>query len=154
LIQPHQKKAPDHPVERFNSFTPISMKRLHPYLRDAQGQAYESRPDRAKLYPNHRKAQAWQANYSGVTKLAAVDRRFWVNGWSNPYRLRLCEKDGPIKTSICQLAPVDEEGRYTGQLQLFDKDSRSRFQLRVWLRETGQRWLEVHFEVISVKEGK
>ena len=119
-----------------------------------RSQPCESRANWAILYPSRNKRESWQSDFTGVVKLDIVNRRFWINVWSGDiYRLRLCEKDGPVKTSVCQLSPVDP-GRYTGRLLLSDEDSSCQFLLRVWLRETGHPLLEVHIEVISQKEDR
>ena len=148
-----KKKALSPQAKRLHNFIPIPMKKIPQYLGGTQAQRtkqpYEDRPDRALLYPVRNKREAWQSNYNGVVRLSAVGKRYWVNLWiSDPYRIRLCEKDGLLKTPVCQLSPVGS-GRYTARLQLADEDSSRQFLLRVWLHETDQRWLEVHFEVIG-----
>src|SRR5262249_36761485 len=112
---------------------------------------YESRPDRANLYPARNKREPWQADLISVVRLLATGALYWVNVWAsdNTYRLQLSEKDGPVKTPVCRLSPVGPD-RWTGELHLFDESSSNQFLLRVWLHETvGQRWLKVHFEVIG-----
>jgi hypothetical protein len=125
-------------------------RRTNPY----QKQPYEDRVDKAPLYPARNKREPWQSDLAGVVRLSATGARYWVNLWSTDgFRLRLSEKDGPLKTPVCRLSPVGP-GRYTGELLLSDEESSSQFLLRVWLHETDQRWLEVHFEVISQKENR
>jgi hypothetical protein len=110
---------------------------------------YEDRADRALLYPTRNKRENWQSDFVGVVRLSATGKRYWVNLWiSDPYRIRLSEKDGLVKSPVCRLSPVGP-GRYTGKPALYDKDSSRQFLLRVWLHETDQCWL--HFEVISQK---
>jgi hypothetical protein len=117
-----------------------------------QKQAYEPRADRAFLYPVRHKREPWQSDFSGVVRLSATGARYWANLWiSDPYRIRLSEKDGLLKSTVCRLSPLGP-GRYTGRLALCDKGSSHQCLLRVWLHETDQQWLQVHFETILEKE--
>jgi len=138
------------------------MRRLRQYLDSTQAQrtntyqkqSYESRPDWAFVYPVRNKRESWQSDFCGVVRLTITNRRYWVSVWSNGiYRLRLSEKDGRLKTQIYRLSALGPD-RYKGELLLPDDASSSQFRLRVHLRETDQRWLEIHFETISQKEDR
>ena len=135
------------------------MKTLYQYLGGTQAQrtkqSYESRPDRALLYPTRNKHESWQSDFCGVIRLAITNRRYWVNLWANEntYRLRLSEKDGLLKTPVCRLSPVGPD-RYTGELVLSDEFSSHQFLLHVELRETVRGLLEIRFETISQKENR
>src|SRR5262249_16827167 len=128
-------------------------KNLHHHSGGTQAQRtnqpYESRPDRTFLYPVRNEREAWQSDFVGVVRLSTTGERYWVHLWTaDQYRLRLSAKNGLIKTCACLLAPIGS-GRHPGQLLVCDEFSPRQFLLRVCLRETDQRWLEVHFEVIS-----
>jgi hypothetical protein len=138
------------------------MKNVHRHLGGTQAQRtnpyrkqpYESRLDRALVYPACNKRESWQSDFCGVIRLAITNRRYWVNLWANDtYRLRLSEKDGLLKTPVCRLSSVGP-GRYTGELALSRKDSSHQFLLHVELRETVQGLLEIHFETILEKEDR
>jgi hypothetical protein len=130
------------------------MRNIPQYLGATQAQRTrqpcESRVDRAFLYPVRNKRESWQSDFVGVVRLSASGQRYWVNVWAaDQYRLRLSEKDGlGLKTPICRLSPAGP-GRYTGELRLRDEDSSQQFLLRVWLHETDQRGLSLHFETIA-----
>jgi hypothetical protein len=128
------------------------MKSIYQYQSGTQAQRtkqpYESRPDRALLHPARNKRADWQSDFSGVVRLSVTNRLYWIKLWTNNgFRVRLSLKGGLLKTPVCRLSPVGP-GRYTGELLLFEEDSSRQFLLRVWLQETGQRWLSVHFEAI------
>jgi hypothetical protein len=135
------------------------MENVHQYRHGTQAQQrtkqHESRSDRTILYPVRNKRESRQSDYCGVVRLSSTGKRYWVNLWTaDPYRLRLSEKDGlGLKTPISRLSPVGE-GCRTGQLLLNVEDAFTQLRLRVWLRETDQRWLEVHFETIFQKEDR
>jgi hypothetical protein len=155
---PTRKEEGAQPLGQAPSLQLILMENIPHNLRGTQAlrtdadqkQPYETRPDRANLYPVRNKRQPWQSDLTGVVRLTATGLRYWINVWVNGgCKLRISEQHGSVKSSICQFSPLGEEGRYTGQLTLWDEDSRSQFRLRVWLRETDQQWLAVHFEVVS-----
>ena len=109
---------------------------------------YEDRVDRAFLYPA-RQLELWQCNFTGVVRLSATGIRYWVNLWTtDTYRLRLSEKNGQLKTPVCRLSPLGS-GHYTGELLLVHADAPRPFLLRVDLRATDQRWLEVRFNAVA-----
>jgi hypothetical protein len=129
--------------------------KVHQYPNTAQAQPYEDRADRSLLYPARNKRESWKSDFTGVVRLSATGLCYWVNTWVSDasYRLRLSEKDGPLKTPVCQLTPVGPD-RYTGELALFDAGSSRQFMLHVELRETVRRLLEIHFETILEKEDR
>jgi hypothetical protein len=111
--------------------------------------AYEDRVDRALLYPARHKREAWQSDFACVVRLAITNHRYWISLWTKgAYRLRLSQKERlGLKTPICRLSPLGP-GRYTDQLLLSLEDSSPQFLLRVHLRETGQRWLQIRFDAV------
>ena len=86
--------------------------------------AFESRQHWALCWPNRRKSQSWQADFSGVVSVNA--RKFWINIWRNPaglsscasFRIQLKPKNPPASgTWRCRLQE-NSSHQWIGALQL------------------------------------
>jgi hypothetical protein len=117
-------------------------------------QPCESRIDWALVYPNCRKTESWQSDFTGVVRSSVTGERYWVNVWADDrYRLRLSAKDALVKSPVCRLAPVGP-GQCRGELPLCDEFSEHEFRFTVALRETSAAPLEVHFSLADSRRIK
>ena len=111
-----------------------------PSCSQSDPRAFENRQNWALCWPNSRKSQSWQADFSGVVSLNG--EKHWVNVYvASGYLVRLKLKDNPKPDSWrCQLQDDGSRDRYTGTLQL----DQQTFSVKLW-EDAG--CLRVHFEL-------
>jgi hypothetical protein len=110
---------------------------------------HESRPDWTICYATP-KSQAWQSDYSGITRLAATGEYFWVNVWERAgdlfeprgFALSIKPKDSPGKPARGLLrTTTDHPERYTGRLQLGGLC----YAVTLWPDNEPPQYLSIHF---------